>query len=201
MEYGLSGGVVKDVMPVSLSELEFGKLMKTLGPRLVALSRGICRDGDVAEDIVQEAFVKLWRTPPDGPEAVIPSWMRRVVTNLSINDLRRRKRPSALPEFSTDQALRDDARPEDKLDLADNVRRVDDALGALPEEKRAIIVMRVYEQMSYGEISKVLGVPVGTVMSRLNRAREALKDIVAEGLIEPECEPLVFKLDRQRKRG
>ncbi len=194
-------GVIWGVMPESLSEVEFGKLMKTLGPRLVALSRGICRDGDVAEDIVQEAFVKLWRTPPDGPEAVIPSWMRRVVTNLSINDLRRRKRPGVLPEFSTDRALRDDARPEDKLDLADNVRRVDEALGALPEEKRAIIVMRVYEQMSYGEISKVLGVPVGTVMSRLNRAREALKDIVAEGLLEPESEPLVFKLDRQRKKG
>lgn len=183
-------------MPVSLSEGEFAKLMKTLGPRLVALSQGICRDRDIAEDIVQEAFVKLWRTPPDGPLAVVPSWMRRVVTNLSINDLRRRKRASALPEFSTDRALRDERRPEDQVDLADNVRRVDDALGKLPDEKRAIIVMRVYEQMSYQEIAEVLGIPTGTVMSRLNRAREALKDLVAEGLERAEDEPMIFRLDR-----
>jgi len=186
-------------MPVSLSEGEFAKWMKTLGPRLVALSRGICRDADIAEDIVQEAFVKLWRTPPDGPEVVIPSWMRRVVVNLSINDLRRRKRASTLPEFSTDRALQDDRRPEDQVDLADNVKRVDEALAKLPDEKRAIMVMRVYEQMSYQEISEVLGIPAGTVMRRLNRAREALKDLVAEGLERPENEPMVFRLNRKGK--
>jgi len=188
-------------MPVSLSEGEFGKLMRSLGPRLVALSRSICRDADAAEDIVQEAFVKLWRTPPDGPDAVIPSWLRRVVVNLSINDLRRRKRAASLPEFSTDPALRQETRPEDGIDVRDSVRRVDEALARLPEEKRAIIVMRVYEHMSYQQIADTLGVPVGTVMSRLNRAREALKEYVAEELTSPESEPLVFPLNQRKSAG
>jgi RNA polymerase sigma-70 factor (ECF subfamily) len=127
--------------------------------------------------------------------------MRRVVVNLSINDLRRRKRATALPEFSLDPALRDDRQPEDALDRSDSVRRVDEALAQLPEEKRAIIVMRVYEQMSYQDISEALGVPVGTVMSRLNRAREALKELVAEELNRPEEEPLVFPLNRKATGG
>ncbi len=185
-------------MPVSLSDGEFGRLMRTLGPRLIALSRSICRDADIAEDIVQEAFVKLWRKPPDGPEVVIPSWLRRVVTNLSINDLRRRKRAKPLPEFSTDAAMQNHRQPEDQVDLDDNMRRVDEAMDRLPEEKRAIIVMRVYEQMTYQEIAEVLGCPTGTVMSRLNRAREALRELVAEDLHRPEADPLIFPLNRKQ---
>lgn len=60
-------------MPLSLTEHDLGRLMKAMGPRLLALARGICRDTAVAEDVVQEAFVKLWNTPPDGPEQIVPN--------------------------------------------------------------------------------------------------------------------------------
>ncbi|MBL1217567.1 MAG: RNA polymerase sigma factor [Planctomycetes bacterium] len=181
-------------MALSLTESDLARWMKTLGPRLIAVSRGICRDRDVAEDLVQEAFLKLWNTPPDGPERVVPSWMRRVVVNLSINHLRRSKRADSLPEFSNDPALRHDRRPEHDVDVADNLQRVRDAMERLPDDKRAILVLRVYEELSYQQIAEVLEIPVGTVMSRLNRARAALRDLIEEGLNNPEEEPLVFPL-------
>ncbi|MFG0331536.1 MAG: RNA polymerase sigma factor [Phycisphaerales bacterium] len=188
-------------MGLTVTEADLARWMQTLGPRLLAVSRAICRDSQAAEDVVQEAFVKLWRTPPDGPEKVVPSWMKRVVVNLSINHLRRTKRAETLPDFSHDPALRNDIRPEEQVDLDDNMRRVRSALGRLPEDKRAIIVMRVYEKMSYQDIADTLGVPIGTVMSRLNRARAALKEEVERGLMRAEDDPLVFPLFRDGGRA
>lgn len=187
-------------MALVLTEDDLQRWMRTLGPRLLALARGICRDEGSAEDVVQEAFVRLWNTPPDGPEQVVPSWMRRVVVNGSINRLRRRKHHDAIPEFSNDPALRDDCRPETQIDLDDNVRRVHKAMARLPEDKRALLVMKVYEEMTYEQIAEVLQVPVGTVMSRLNRARSALRDLVEQGLHDAQSDPLVFPLSR-RKQG
>lgn len=154
--------------------------MRDLGPRLLPLARGICRSREAAEDVVQEAFIKLWNSPPDGPEKVVPSWMRRVVVNLSINYLRRHKASGPLPEFSTDPAMSHDERPETKLELRESVRRVDEAMSRLPADKRAILIMRVHEELSYQEIADALNIPVGTVMSRLNRARKALMELVQE---------------------
>ncbi len=187
-------------MTLVLKETDISRFMTELGPRLIAVARGICRDSDLAEDIVQEAFVKLWKTPPDGPEQVVPSWMRRVVINLSINQLRRRKRTERMPEFSTDPALRCDHRPDRQVELSDNVNRVQQALDKISADKRAIIVMRVYEQMAYQDIANALDIPVGTVMSRLNRARKALKEQLEQDLMHPNEEPLIFPI-REAKQG
>lgn len=186
-------------MTLSVNESDLAKWMKTLGPRLMAVSRSICRDEAAAEDVVQEAFLKLWRKPPDGPEKVVPSWMRRVVVNLSINHLRRTKKTDTLPEFSSDPALRHDSRPEDRIDLAEDVQRVKDAMAKLEDGKRVILTLRVYEKMSYQHIAEALEIPVGTVMSRLNRARAALREIIEEEMNRPLQdidgeEPLVFPL-------
>lgn len=165
-------------MAVAMTETELAGFMRTLGPRLLTLARGICRSSDAAEDVVQEAFVKLWKTPPDGPAEVIPSWLRRVVVNLSINHLRRMKRLEAMPEFSLDPALRQVDRVSDRIDTDDRLRRVELAMRQLPVDKQAILVMRLQEQLSYEEIAQALEIPIGTVMSRLNRARAALLELV-----------------------
>src|SRR5687768_4585163 len=92
-------------MAQRLTEARLRQAMQDLGPRLIALSAGICRDRHRAEEVVQEAFVRLWKSPPDAGEIAWSSWLRRVVTNLSINALQRTKRPGAIPEFSEDRAL------------------------------------------------------------------------------------------------
>jgi RNA polymerase sigma-70 factor, ECF subfamily len=148
--------------------------MQRLGPGLIAHSAGICRNRHRAEEIVQEAFLKLWRNPPDAGEPAFSSWMRTTVTNLSINALHRDKRAGALPdEFGESRGYREHT-AQRQLERKEDLDRVEAALAKLEPDKRAMLMLRVNEHMSYEAIAEHLGVPVGTVMSRLNRARIAL---------------------------
>lgn len=165
----------------AISEAKLREWMGRLGPKLITISTGICRDRHRAEEIVQEAFIKLWRNPPEVGEVAYSSWLRRVVTNLSINALRRTKRPGALPEFSVDPAMQHDDHMGRDADASEDLDRVRAAMDRLDEPKRAILILRAYEQLSYEEIAEHLGVPVGTVMSRLNRARAALMEEMDRG--------------------
>ncbi len=167
-------------MAHAMNEATLRKWMQSLGPRLIALSAGICRDRHRAEEIVQEAFIKLWKSPPDGGEVVYPAWMRRVVTNLSINALQRTRRPQALPEFSADPALASSMRPEDPSEQREGMDRVHRALECIDPEKRTLLMLRAQEQLTYEEIATHLDIPIGTVMSRLNRARAALAEALAQ---------------------
>jgi len=185
-------------MAQTISEAALRQWMEKLGPRLIALSTGICRDRHRAEEIVQEAFVKLWRNPPDAGEIAYPSWLRRVVTNSSINALQRTKRPGMLPEFSSDPAMRSSDRPEHETDVREDLARTRAAMDRLDPAKRTILMLRAYEQLSYEEIATHLGVPLGTVMSRLNRARSALmEELKREGDLGEEATVFPFRKYRQ----
>lgn len=186
-------------MAHALDEADLRKWMQSYGPRLIALSAGICRDRHRAEEIVQEAFIKLWKNPPDAGEIAFPSWLRRVVTNLSINALQRTKRPGMLPEFSDDRAMQSGRRPEREVAMDENLERIHEAMSRLDESKRAILMLRVGENLSYDEIADHLGVPVGTVMSRLNRARAALMDELRRDLKNADDEPLNFDIRKYRQ--
>lgn len=157
-----------------ITERAFAHWVTRLTPGLVRLSFGICRDRQRAEDIVQEAFVRLWRTPPIGGEPAISSWMRSTVTNLSISLIRRKKRTwTLIDESGSAHDLRATA-PEADIERREDVSRIAAALERLDPDKRAMIMLRVNEGLSYEAIAEHLGVPIGTVMSRLNRARLAL---------------------------
>lgn len=185
-------------MPQAMTEAKLRTWMQQLGPRLIALSTGICRDRHRAEEIVQEAFIKLWRNPPDAGEVAYSSWMRRVVTNLSINSLQRTRRPGPLPEFSDDRALRSHHRPDAQCDVQENLQRVSAAMDRLDEPKRAILMLRAHEQLSYEDIAEHLAVPVGTVMSRLNRARAALLDEMKKDLKHADDDSMVFEFRKYK---
>lgn len=183
----------------TLTEAKLREWMQKLGPRLIALSTGICHDRDRAEDIVQEAFVKLWKKPPDAGEVAFSSWLRRVVTNLSINALQRTKRPQKLPEFSTDSAMRSHERPETSLEQQEGIDRLHAAMARLDESKRAILMLRAGEGLSYDQIAEHLGCPVGTVMSRLNRARAALmEELKAMSSTKEGEEPMVYEFRKYK---
>lgn len=164
---------------------------------MLALSVGICRDRHRAEEIVQEAFVRLWRDPPDAGEVAYGAWLRKVVTNLSINCLTRTKRPLDLADVgahSDSQALHARVpRPDEEADRNDQHERLEIALARIDEPKRAILMLRGVEQLSYEAIAEHLGVPMGTVMSRLNRARAALQEEL-DRLESQEHEPSAIPL-------
>jgi RNA polymerase sigma-70 factor, ECF subfamily len=176
-------------MSQRMSEAALRGWMQKLGPRLITLSAGICRDHHRAEEIVQEAFVKLWQQPPDAGEIAYSSWLRRVVTNLSINALQRTRRPGALPEVSSDRAMQTGGDAGERNDQREELARVNAAMDRLDPAKRAVLMLRAHEQLSYEEIAAHLNVPVGTVMSRLNRARAALMEEMKRVADDERAEP------------
>jgi RNA polymerase sigma-70 factor (ECF subfamily) len=135
----------------------------------------IARRHDVADDVAQEAFLRAWQAlssfdlaRPFGP------WVCRIAANLAMNRLRS-------PE-AREEGL-DEAHAERKDPAEDPLARVleaeasevlERALVELPAALRAALHLRIVEEMSYKEIAEALGVPIGTVMSRLARAREKL---------------------------
>lgn len=179
-------------MAKALNESKLREWMTRMRPGLIALGYSICRDQHAAEDIAQEAFVKLWRSPPDAGEVAYTSWLRRVVTNMSINALQRTKRPSQLPEHSADAALRSDRRPDQRREMDEDLNRVQAAMDRLEDGKRVILVLRAVAQLSYEEIAETLNVPRGTVMSRLSRAREALSKELQLDAQDVESDSIVF---------
>jgi RNA polymerase sigma-70 factor (ECF subfamily) len=147
--------------------------------RMVATARRILRDGELAADAVQEALLALWLLDgrPDDPGA----WLNRAVTLRSLNLARRVRRRRAHeqrarlrhPEISS----RDD--PADDLERRDLARSVRDALGRLRPEYREILTLRDVEGRDYEETADALGLPLGTVRSRIHRARAALGEELA----------------------
>ena len=186
-------------MSQPLTEAKLRIWMQRLGPRLIALSAGICRDRHRAEEIVQEAFVKLWNRPPDAGEVAYAAWTRRVVTNLSINALKRTRRPATLPEYSNDPALHAVSRSPHGDEMKEELARVRTAMDRLDPAKRAILMLRAHEQLSYDELAQHLDIPIGTVMSRLNRARTALLEELKRDANRPEDEPLTFDFRKYRE--
>ena len=179
-ERRIRGRSDEEPMGQPFSERVLKHWMVRLSPGLIQLSYGICRDRHRAEEVVQEAFVKLWKSPPDAGEPAIASWMRATVTNLSISVIRRKRRMwTLIDESGAAHDVRAE-RPGTELERREDLSRISSALERLDPDKRAMIMLRVNEGLSYEAIAAHLGVPIGTVMSRLNRARLALLDQLGE---------------------
>ncbi len=140
---------------------------------------------DSAEDIVQEAFVKayqsLGRFEKDRP---FYPWLSAIARNLAINQLKQELRE--MPVGENDDFLLEKASPAmnplEELLNKENEKRFIAAVKGLPAPFRAVFILRSFEKLSYEEIARELGITVGTVDSRLNRARqkliESLKDLL-----------------------
>jgi len=135
------------------------------------------------EDLCQEALVKvvqgLPRFDPSGT-ARLSTWILTVATRTCIDRLRReRRRPEApLPDEPIQTG--DEASPELTASRRELARRVERTMAALPDEQRAVLVLRAYHDLDYDEIARALEIEVGTVKSRLGRARLALRRLMAE---------------------
>jgi RNA polymerase sigma-70 factor (ECF subfamily) len=146
-------------------------------PLFVLLVR-VVGDRHAADDLLQECFVRLWRHIDDLDESEpLYGLLRRIAVNLGRNHLRGRARRHKATEGMIREMSKPIDGPEPELDGAEETgRAVREALDELPEEQRTCLVLRVQEEMSYSQIARAVGVAVGTVMSRLSRARMALRD-------------------------
>lgn len=161
-------------------DLLVSKYQRKLG-RL--LSRFI-RDSAEVEDVTQEAFIKAYRALPSfRGESAFYTWLYRIGINTAKNYLvSQSRRAPTTTEFDADDAetfedgdqLRDINTPESVLLSKQIGETVNTAMDALPEELRVAIVLREIEGLSYEEIAQIMNCPIGTVRSRIFRAREAV---------------------------
>ena len=137
-------------------------------PALRRYARALTRDVEIADDLVQDTLVRALRSEHLFHGGDIRSWLYTILTNLNRNRLRSlARRPALTPIEDSDAA--DFSGPEA------GGRDIERALAALVEDQRIALLLVVLEGLSYREVAEVLGVPIGTVMSRLARARAQIR--------------------------
>ncbi|MCU0771211.1 MAG: sigma-70 family RNA polymerase sigma factor [Verrucomicrobia bacterium] len=170
-------------------EAAFEELVARHRDRIYARAFSVVRNEDEAIDLSQEAWVKGWqRLTQFHGESSFSTWMTRIVINLCLDHLRRRKRQ---PTDSLD-ALDEDSggverymapvtvNPTQRLERGELRARIDAALGQLSDAHRTVLVLHEFEEMEYKQIAETMGCSIGTVMSRLFYARRRLAALLAD---------------------
>jgi RNA polymerase sigma-70 factor, ECF subfamily len=151
------------------------RLIEQQIPRLRRYARALTGDRSAADDLVQDTLERalnkfhLWRYGND-----LRAWLFTVMHNVYVNQMRARPAQPMVPLDAEEIDLPERPAQTDMLEIRD----LDAALSRLPEEQREVLLLVGLEQLTYGETAKVLGIPIGTVMSRLFRARERLRRVL-----------------------
>lgn len=170
------------------SEAAFATLVQRYQSRIVNIVYRLIGDRDRAQEIAQETFLRVYihreRYRPSGK---FSTWLYTIAMNLGKNEIRRRVRSRGVVSLDKMVEAAGDSGgfvadpgpgPERQYRRRDLERKVADAVGRLPRKFREVIVLRDMQQLSYEEIGEILRIPGGTVRSRINRARLALKDLL-----------------------
>ena len=151
-------------------------------PRLRRFARAITRNVEDADDLVQAAVEKaLMRADQWRPESRLDSWMFGIMKNAWIDEIRARRRRSKVHEPEEAGLDVGDRSAEDR-DISLSVRA---AMQRLPEEQRLAVALVLIEGLSYKEAAETLGIPIGTLTSRLARGREALQAMLEDAREAP----------------
>lgn len=144
------------------------------------LARSITGNHHDADDTAQETFLRVYRSLGTyDPNRPFKPWLKRIAYNTSLNTVRASKsRSRGLVDGNIPEAAQPSPNQPEKMEAKEEVAKVDGAVQALPSELRATLLLRAVEGMSYKDISATMGVKIGTVMSRLSRARERVLEVL-----------------------
>ena len=163
----------------------FERLVRTYENKIYHLALRMCGSSEEASDIAQEAFLAAWRGLPSfRGEANFATWLYRLTSNAAIEYLRRQKKERG--DMSLDDedlgldAVDTGPGPQDAAERTEVRTAVAAGLQQLSEGHRQVLVLREIQGLSYEEIADVLEVDLGTVKSRISRARTALRKILLE---------------------
>ncbi len=165
----------------------FETLIRKYQQTIYYLCRRMAGSHQAADDLSQETFIKAFFALSRFQDQMnFYAWLRKIAVNNSLNFLKARKREISLDESEIgnpeNPATAQRESPLDATQRAEIERKFEEALRELPADQKSIFVLRFYENLSYGEIAQALSLPRGTVMSRLNRARQKLKRRLADDL-------------------
>ena len=165
----------------------FEELVKLYEKRVYALTLRMCKHPEDAAEAAQEAFLSAWQGLPFfRGEASFSTWLYRLASNACVDLLRRegRHKNAAGPSFNDEEAGVDVAdhapQPQEALERKELKAQIEAGLQSLTPDHRQVLILREMHQLSYDEISAVLEVDVGTVKSRINRARKQLRNFLVK---------------------
>ena len=161
----------------------FAKLVRKYQRQVYACIARMVFSHDLTDDLIQETFIKafknLYRFDEKYP---FYPWVRRIAVNTTINRLKSEAIRKTLPLDELNSTAISDDDPVQQVERDEMLQNLKRALQTLPEEQRAVFTLRTDEEMNYEEIAETLGVSIGTVMSRLKRARSKLKILLKDYL-------------------
>jgi len=171
------------------NQVRHGNFEQVMLPHLDAahnLARWLVRDPSIAEDVVQDAYERACKYFAAFRGGSGRAWLLQIVRNTAYSTLKARRRGMEVSLSSGTRAADEngvdmdipDSRPGPEATLAQRqgLAALDDALNALPVAWRECVILREVEALSYKEMARIMDVPIGTVMSRLSRARQALSE-------------------------
>lgn len=161
----------------------FGQLVSRYQDRLYTMVMRLLNNVEDTQDVVQEAFLQAFQNlSAFKGDSQFYTWLYRIAMNAAVSQ--HRKRAALLLLLHSEQLAANKVDPSDvsqpghRIEQSERVQAVREALGLISLEHRAVLVMKDMEGMKYEEISEVLGVPIGTIRSRLHRARLELRSLL-----------------------
>ncbi len=173
---------------VSVEDLTWQNIVEQHASRVYRLAYHLTGNQHDAEDLTQDVFVRVFNSLSQYKPGTFEGWLHRITTNLFLDKMRRKARirfdfmadddGSVATSDSFDRAERS-GQPEDAFEMGHMGADIIEALADLPPEYRAAVVLSDIEGLSYEEIAATLGIKLGTVRSRLSRARARLRESLA----------------------
>jgi len=169
----------------------FEPLVEKYRQRVWRLAYNVLRDREEAWDVAQEAFIRAWQALPNfRGQSAFYTWLFRIVMNVAADRARQRSArgrafgTERVPEEEWERVIADEGgTPDETAAQLEERERITKALATLSADHRAIIMLSDLEGLSYREIAEVLGIPMGTVMSRLHNARKRLRGVLGPLLL------------------
>ncbi|HLN21729.1 MAG TPA: RNA polymerase sigma factor [Bacteroidales bacterium] len=170
--------LVKEALDGSKSA--FGQIVERYQRMVARTVKGMLGDNAYAEDIGQEVFIKLYHSLPEfRGDSKLSTYIQRIAVNLTLNEIKRRKRFFSMFSQAGNNEMHEFEVPDyDSPEKRDAVEVVEKALKAMDPKFRIIVTMRMLQGYSTKETAEILDLPLGTVLSRLSRAQEQLKEIL-----------------------
>ena len=166
----------------------YAELVERYERRLLGLLWHACGNRELAEDIAQETFARAYRKLDlFSGESQFYTWLARIGMNLLASDRRKKRFENQVAREGFDVALDSvggDERPDELAAMNETQRCVRQAIAMLDEERRSVLLLRDFDGMDYDAIAEALEIPIGTVRSRLHRARLELKTILQQKAVQ-----------------
>ena len=158
----------------------FGEIVERYRKMVARTVKGMLGDSVYSEDIGQEVFIKLYYSLPDfRGDSKLSTYIQRIAVNLTLNEIKRRKRFfSMFSQKGNNEMYEFEVPDHDTHERRDAVELVNKALQAMDPKFRIVVTMRMLQGYSTKETAEILDLPLGTVLSRLSRAQEQLKNIL-----------------------